>query len=59
MARTGENTVPGEARNHTFEFISPAETLRTGDPNSCNTCHADRTPQWSLDAVKNWFPKLK
>jgi predicted CXXCH cytochrome family protein len=59
MAKTGENTVAGEARNHTFEFISPAETIKTGDPNSCNICHADKTPQWALDAVKKWYPKLK
>jgi predicted CXXCH cytochrome family protein len=59
MPKTGENTVPAEARNHTFDFISPAATIKDGDPNSCNTCHADKTPQWALKQVKRWYPKLK
>ena len=24
MPKTGKNSVPGESRNHTFDFISPA-----------------------------------
>jgi len=59
MPKIGENAVAGEARNHTFDFISPSETIRTGDPNSCNACHADKTPQWALDAARKWWPKLK
>ncbi len=56
MPKTGENSVKAEARNHTFAFISPAMTLSNGDPNSCNSCHADRTPEWALAAVKKWYP---
>jgi predicted CXXCH cytochrome family protein len=56
MAKTGENSVKAEARNHTFDFISPAETIKSGDPNSCNTCHADKSPQWALDNVTKWYP---
>ncbi len=59
MPKTGENSVKAEARNHTFNFISPSETIKNGDPNSCNTCHADKTPQWALDCMKKWNPKLK
>ncbi len=57
MTKTGENAVTNEARNHTFDFISPASTIANGDPNSCNTCHADKTPEWALDFVKKWWPK--
>jgi predicted CXXCH cytochrome family protein len=57
MTKTGQNSVRAEARNHTFEFISPAETIRSADPNSCNTCHADKTAPWALDYVKKWYPK--
>jgi predicted CXXCH cytochrome family protein len=59
MPKTGENTVAAEARNHTFDFISPAATIKDGDPNSCNGCHADKTPQWALALSKKWYPKLK
>ena len=59
MPKTGENSVAAEARNHTFNFISPADTIKTGDPNSCNTCHADKTPHWALTEVQKWYPKLK
>ena len=57
MPKTGENSVSAEARNHTFDFISPEATIKKGDPNSCNTCHADQKPQWALDAVQKWYGK--
>jgi hypothetical protein len=59
MPKTGENSVAAEAHNHTFNFISPADTIKTGDPNSCNTCHVDKTSQWALTEVRKWYPKLK
>ncbi len=52
MPRTGENSVAAEARNHTFNFLSQADTIKNGDPNSCNICHADKTPQWALAEVR-------
>ena len=67
MTKTGENSVGAEARDHTFNFISPAVSISNGDgkdeskriPNSCNVCHADKTPEWALSKVKTWYPKLK
>jgi predicted CXXCH cytochrome family protein len=59
MTKTGANSVKAEARNHTFNFISPTETIKNGDPNSCNTCHSDKSPQWALDNVNKWYPRLK
>jgi len=59
MPKTGANSVSGEARNHTFDFVSPAQTLANKSPNSCNGCHADKTPDWALTEVKKWYPKLK
>jgi predicted CXXCH cytochrome family protein len=59
MPETGSNSVAAEARNHTFNFVSPADTIRDGAPNSCNGCHADKTPQWALAAAKKWYPGLK
>ncbi len=59
MAKTGENSVEGEARNHTFDFISPAVTIKTRDPNSCNSCHTDKSPQWALEWVNKWYGSSK
>lgn len=59
MTKTGDNAVAHEARNHTFDFISPADTIKTGDPNSCTACHADKTPEWALEFVKQWWAEKK
>lgn len=55
MTKTGKNAVPFESRNHTFDFISPADTIDYGAPNSCNVCHSDETPEWALAFVKEWY----
>jgi predicted CXXCH cytochrome family protein len=54
MPKTGKNSVEGESRNHTFNFISPADTIKYGVPNSCNGCHADKTPQWAVSEIEKW-----
>jgi predicted CXXCH cytochrome family protein len=59
MPKTGSNAVAGEARNHTFNFIPPSETIKSGDPNSCNGCHGDKTSQWAQAQVEKWYPKRK
>jgi predicted CXXCH cytochrome family protein len=41
-------------RSHTFRFIPPTLTESAKIPNSCNTCHADKTPAWALDALRTW-----
>lgn len=57
MTRTGKNAVHGESRNHTFDFISPADTIKYGEdlPNSCNNCHSDKDAEWALDLVEKWY----
>lgn len=59
MPKTGENSVGAEARDHTFNFVSPAVSVGTKTPNSCNLCHTSKTPEWALERVKVWYPKLK
>lgn len=59
MAKTGENSVGAEARDHTFNFVSPTVSLDGKTPNSCNSCHKEKTVRWALDAVTKWYPKLK
>jgi predicted CXXCH cytochrome family protein len=41
-------------RSHTFRFIPPTLTERVKIPNSCNSCHADKTVGWALEALQSW-----
>ena len=39
---------------HTFRFISPTETKRSGVPNPCTTCHTDKSNEWAIRELKAW-----
>jgi predicted CXXCH cytochrome family protein len=39
---------------HTFRFITPAETERSGIPNPCTSCHADKSTRWATEELKKW-----
>jgi hypothetical protein len=41
-------------RSHTFKFISPVLTDSLKIPNSCNTCHADKSTEWAIGELKKW-----
>jgi tetratricopeptide (TPR) repeat protein len=41
--------------DHGFRVPRPDVSVRTGAPNPCNLCHADRSPQWAATAVKKWY----
>lgn len=41
-------------RAHTFKFIPPSETEKLKIPNSCNTCHADKSIEWAKKVLKTW-----
>ncbi len=41
-------------RSHTFRFVPPSQTAALKIPNACNVCHADKTTEWSADALKTW-----
>jgi predicted CXXCH cytochrome family protein len=55
--KTGTNAVKWDARDHTFKFISPMETIKAGTPNACNNCHKDQTPEWAQKTVTEWLLK--
>jgi hypothetical protein len=38
-------------RDHSLRIPRPDLTIKIGTPNACNTCHADRPPQWAAAAV--------
>ncbi len=42
-------------RDHAFGVPSPALSLRIGTPNACNTCHADRSPEWAVEKFVAWY----
>lgn len=54
MPRIARTVGDISVRSHTFRFISPADTLRYGIPNACNNCHADKEPEWAINAMKTW-----
>jgi predicted CXXCH cytochrome family protein len=39
---------------HTFRFITPGETERSGVPNPCTSCHADKSTGWAKNELKGW-----
>jgi len=41
-------------RSHTFNFIAPEMTDQYKIPNSCNTCHTDKTTEWARQALHEW-----
>lgn len=46
-------------RDHSFRVPRPDLTLKTQAPNACNSCHEDKTPQWAVKNIKQWYPNSK
>ena len=45
-----------QRRDHSFRVPRPDLTEKLGVPNTCNACHADRTPAWAANTVGGWYP---
>ena len=41
-------------RSHTFTFVSPAMSDRSGIPNPCTACHKDKNTAWAIEAMRSW-----
>ena len=41
--------------DHGFTIPDPLLTRELGIPNACNRCHADRSTDWAIAAVENWY----
>lgn len=41
-------------RSHTFDVVTPAMTEAYKIPNSCNSCHTDRSTAWAQEALAQW-----
>ena len=40
--------------DHSIRIPRPDLSASIGTPNACNNCHADKTPQWAVDAIHGW-----
>lgn len=56
MPKVGRHTKksPISVRTHRFDFIYPDETRKFGVPNGCNSCHNDKSLEWSEKYIKEW-----
>jgi Flp pilus assembly protein TadD len=43
--------------DHSFRIPRPDRTASLGVPNTCNQCHEDKTPDWAVAALRNWYPQ--
>lgn len=44
-----------ERHDHGFTIPDPFLTKELNIPNSCNRCHADKSPDWSLEKTDKWY----
>jgi predicted CXXCH cytochrome family protein len=42
-------------RDHGFHIPDPLLTKEAGIPNACDTCHKDKTTDWSIEWVDKWY----
>lgn len=54
MPKVVKNAIKYDERAHTFEFISPGKGIKYNMPNSCNTCHKDKSPEWAKSVMQGW-----
>ncbi len=45
-----------ERADHSFRIPRPDLSARIGTPNPCTACHADQTPRWAADAIREHAP---
>ena len=55
MPKIESEGVPGAfVSAHTFRFITPGESERSGIPNACVNCHTGKTNAWATAELKKW-----
>lgn len=42
-------------RDHSFRIPRPDQSVKFSTPNTCNSCHSNKSNQWAADAVKKWY----
>lgn len=44
-------------RDHSFTIPSPHLSQQYNTPNTCNTCHQDKSTNWAIQQLESWFGK--
>jgi predicted CXXCH cytochrome family protein len=42
-------------RDHSIRIPRPDMTAQIGTPNSCQPCHKDKSNQWAIDTLDQWY----
>jgi predicted CXXCH cytochrome family protein len=43
-----------QRHDHSLRIPRPDLSVKLGTPNACNDCHADKSAEWSANAVERW-----
>ena len=54
MPKIEQTIADVNVRSHTFRFIPPSLTDQHKMPNSCTSCHTDKSPAWAREELKKW-----
>jgi predicted CXXCH cytochrome family protein len=54
MPRT-VTSIKAQIRDHSISIPTPENTIRHNIPNGCNTCHQDRSAEWALQQMNDWY----
>jgi tetratricopeptide (TPR) repeat protein len=49
-------SIKAQMRDHSITVPTPEVTVRFGVPNACNLCHDDKSPEWAVETLRNWYP---
>ena len=50
----GTYMVIDKRHDHSLRIPRPDLSVKLGTPNTCNSCHADKSAQWAADAIEHW-----
>lgn len=48
-------SIKAQIRDHSMSIPVPENTIRHDIPNACNQCHKDRSAQWTLARMNEWY----
>lgn len=46
-------------RDHSFRVPRPDQSIVYETPNTCSSCHKDKSPAWAADAIKKWYGPVR
>jgi len=46
-------------RDHSFRIPRPDLSEELGTPNACNQCHANKSIDWAVEAIEEWYGKKR